>query len=297
MISISKEDASTGTLVRTSLFTILFGWLATFAVPTLAASSFPLPSGEALVLDLGNPNEFRFTSGATTTTQAVESVSRSDCSLAIPEGDLVHVTIDGREAMVERDTTILQAATDLSIEIPTLCHHPALEPYGACRLCTVEVIDQGRSRLVTSCNYPIRREIEVLTASEKVVRGRRMIVELLWARCPEAAVFQELGARYGIKKPRFEMRDGDVSVREVPWAKQGDAVAWLVSDVFGLKQARSKDAERAVEAAEAFMRGDEAALPEGLNTQEAIHHELLRLLPGHDPFWPRWVVHAKETGP
>lgn len=124
--------------------------------------------------------------------------------------DLIELTIDGRRTAVRRDTTILQAATDLGIDIPTLCHHPALEPYGSCRLCTVEVVRNGRSRLVTSCNYPIREEIEVLTASDRVVRGRKMIVELLWARCPEAAVFQELGARYGIEKPRFEPREGEL---------------------------------------------------------------------------------------
>jgi heterodisulfide reductase subunit A len=124
--------------------------------------------------------------------------------------DLIKVTIDGHVTMVKPDTTILQAATDLGIDIPTLCHHPVLEPYGACRLCTVEVMEQGRSRLVTSCNYPIRREIEVLTASEQVVRGRKMIVELLWARCPEAEAFQALGARYGIEKPRFEPQEGEL---------------------------------------------------------------------------------------
>jgi heterodisulfide reductase subunit A len=126
------------------------------------------------------------------------------------QADDVRVTINGRQTLVKRDTTILQAATDLGIEIPTLCHHPALEPYGACRLCTVEVVERGRSRLVTSCNYPIRSEIEVRTASEQVVRGRRMIVELLWARCPEAEVFKALGAQYGIEKPRFEPREGEL---------------------------------------------------------------------------------------
>jgi heterodisulfide reductase subunit A len=124
--------------------------------------------------------------------------------------DLVRVTIDGREALVEHDTTILQAATEMGIEIPTLCHHPALEPYGACRLCMVEVMDRGQSRLVTSCNFPIRGEIEVITSSQRVVQGRRMIVELLWARCPEAEAFKALGARYGIKKPRFEIREGEL---------------------------------------------------------------------------------------
>jgi heterodisulfide reductase subunit A len=124
--------------------------------------------------------------------------------------DLIKITIDGHETMVQHDTTILKAATDLGIEIPTLCHHPALEPYGACRLCTVEVIQNGWSRLVTSCNYPVRSEIEVLTASETVVRGRKMIVELLWARCPEAKLFQELAAEYGIPEPRFEPREGEL---------------------------------------------------------------------------------------
>ncbi len=124
--------------------------------------------------------------------------------------ELIQVTIDGRTTLVKLDTTILQAATDLGIEIPTLCHHPVLEPYGACRLCTVEVIRDGWSRLVTSCNYPIRQEIEVLTASDTVVSGRSMIVELLWARCPDAEVFQQLAAQYGIEKPAFELREGEL---------------------------------------------------------------------------------------
>ena len=63
---------------------------------------------------------------------------------------------------------------------------------------------------MTACNYPIRGEIEVLTASEKVVRGRKMIIELLWSRCPEARIFQDLAAEYGIKAPRFEPREGEL---------------------------------------------------------------------------------------
>ena len=78
-----------------------------------------------------------------------------------------------------------------------------------------------------------------------------------------------------------------------PWAKQGDVVNWLVSDAFGLRQARSLEAERAIEAAEAWMRGDKAALPEKLRTQAAIHKELQRVLPGHDDFWPRWIIEPR----
>lgn len=84
-----------------------------------------------------------------------------------------------------------------------------------------------------------------------------------------------------------------VTFDDMPWARHGDVVAWLTSDVFGLAQARSREAEAAIEAAEAFLRGDAAALPPGLRTRDAISQELRSLLSGLDPFWPRWIV---ETG-
>lgn len=94
----------------------------------------------------------------------------------------------------------------------------------------------------------------------------------------------------------LDLADGTVSLREQPWAKQGDVINWLVSDSFGLRQGRSIEAERAIEAAEAWMRGDHQSLPLGLGTQAAIHAELQRVLPGHDAFWPRWIVSAEKAG-
>ncbi len=94
----------------------------------------------------------------------------------------------------------------------------------------------------------------------------------------------------------FDLRREGARAIAVPWAKQGDAVGWLTSEVFGLRQARSREAERAIEAAEAWMRGDCDELPAELTSQEAIHRELLRVLPGHDPFWPRWIVRVEEAG-
>jgi hypothetical protein len=89
----------------------------------------------------------------------------------------------------------------------------------------------------------------------------------------------------------FELKDREVALNQVPWIKQGDTVGWLTSEVFGLKQARSREAELAIESAEAFMRGEDmSAYPENLRTKDQIHAELQRLLPGHDPFWPRWIV-------
>ncbi|MGD1995901.1 MAG: 2Fe-2S iron-sulfur cluster-binding protein [Anaerolineae bacterium] len=120
---------------------------------------------------------------------------------------MIRVTIDGQPSEVEEGTTILEAAQQLGIHIPTLCHHPALEPYGACRLCTVETTYDGRSRLVTSCNYPIRWEMDVQTASEKVIEGRKLLVELLLARCPDVPRVQELADSLGVTETRFEPQD------------------------------------------------------------------------------------------
>lgn len=86
-----------------------------------------------------------------------------------------------------------------------------------------------------------------------------------------------------------------VEVRREAWAKQGDAVGWLTSDVFGLEQARSREAERAIEAAEAWMRGDHEALAAPFDSVKAIHKELERVLAGHDPFWPRWIVRYEQA--
>ncbi|MBM7867388.1 AAA family ATPase [Heliobacterium gestii] len=83
---------------------------------------------------------------------------------------------------------------------------------------------------------------------------------------------------------------GEVELNLQPWTKQGDVTNWLVSEVFGLEQARSAEAERAIEAAEAWMRGEKANLPEGLNDAASIQRELERVLAGHDSFWPRWVI-------
>ena len=96
----------------------------------------------------------------------------------------------------------------------------------------------------------------------------------------------------------LRLQDGEVRVDQGGWATQGDATNWLVSETFGLEQARSIEAERAIEAAEAFMRG-EKPLPIGLDSKAAIHAQLRRLLAAGDEFWPRWLIdtHALPTAP
>ncbi|AGL01428.1 2Fe-2S iron-sulfur cluster-binding protein [Desulfoscipio gibsoniae] len=112
--------------------------------------------------------------------------------------------IDGREVAAESGMTVLEAAQGAGISIPTLCHHEILEPYGACRLCTVEAEVRGRTKLVASCLYPVEKDLIVRTRSEKVDKIRKMILELLLAHAPEARELQGLAQEYGADKNRFE---------------------------------------------------------------------------------------------
>jgi len=119
---------------------------------------------------------------------------------------LVKTTIDGREIEVERDRWALEVARELGIEIPTLCYHPAVEPYGACRLCVVEVTQGRWTWLTTSCDLPIREGLSIRTNTENVIKARRMALELLWAAAPDAAEIQEMARELGLAKPRFASR-------------------------------------------------------------------------------------------
>ncbi|MCJ8503012.1 FAD-dependent oxidoreductase [Desulfatitalea alkaliphila] len=120
---------------------------------------------------------------------------------------MVTFKINGQTVQGEEGQYIKQVADKYGVDIPTLCHHKALEPAGMCRICTVELFDGRRSRFVTACNYPIWDGMEVQTDSESVHEGRKLIVELLLARCPEVPLLQELAAKYGIDKPRFKAED------------------------------------------------------------------------------------------
>lgn len=117
----------------------------------------------------------------------------------------ITLTIDGREVCTREGATILEAAGEAGIDIPTLCNHPDLAPTGACRLCTVEVTTKsGRSRLVASCAYEAEPGLEVQTESPAVIKGRKMILELLLAKSPGVEILREYGKRYGVEADRFE---------------------------------------------------------------------------------------------
>ncbi len=122
---------------------------------------------------------------------------------------MVTFKLNGKTVQGEEGEYILQVAEKYGVKIPTLCHHKALEPAGMCRLCTVELFDGRRSRYVTACNYPIWDGMEVQTDSEAVHKGRKLIVELLLARCPDVPVLKKLAEQYGIDEPRFKKEEDD----------------------------------------------------------------------------------------
>jgi heterodisulfide reductase subunit A2 len=124
---------------------------------------------------------------------------------------MITFKLDGKTVQGEEGEYILQVAEKMGVDIPTLCHHKALEPAGMCRLCTVELFDGRRTRFVTACNYPIWEGMEVKTDSEAVHQGRKLIVEMLLARCPEVPVLRNLAKQYGIEEPRFE-KEGDTCI-------------------------------------------------------------------------------------
>ncbi|MEM3042234.1 MAG: FAD-dependent oxidoreductase [Thermoplasmata archaeon] len=111
--------------------------------------------------------------------------------------------LDGREVEAEEGEKILDVARRENIDIPTLCHHPALEPYGACRLCVVEVVRGGQARLVASCAAPAEPGIEVRTGNERVRRTRKVVMELILSQCPTSNELDELAKRLGAVKGRF----------------------------------------------------------------------------------------------
>ncbi len=117
------------------------------------------------------------------------------------------IIMDGNEVAATSGQTILEVARANGVRIPTLCHNDALEPAAMCRLCTVEV-DEGRGpRLVTACNYPLRRDAQVFTNSERVRAGRKLIIEMLYTRCRGSELLEELGREYGADFTRFAPND------------------------------------------------------------------------------------------
>ena len=116
---------------------------------------------------------------------------------------MVKLTIDGKPVEAKEGQNLLDVAREAGIFVPALCYHPAVTSYGACRLCLVEVRQGNRTRIVTSCCYNVREGLAVSTTSDKVVKARRGVMELLLARAPESEPLKEMAKLLGVKAGRL----------------------------------------------------------------------------------------------
>jgi len=122
---------------------------------------------------------------------------------------MITLKINGLSATVEEGTTLLEAARFLGFPIPTLCHMEGLTPFGACRLCVVEIGEGPKAKLVSSCTYPAEEGLKVRTASQRVVRARKMVIELLLASCPQSKVIQDIASAHEVRQQRFRQEYED----------------------------------------------------------------------------------------
>jgi NADH dehydrogenase/NADH:ubiquinone oxidoreductase subunit G len=121
----------------------------------------------------------------------------------------VYLTINGVKVRAPQGQSLLMTLREQGLDIPTLCHHSDLPSEGQCRLCVVEIGEWPRTRITNSCTYPTEAGLVVQTHSERVVQARRMVLELLLARCPNAKLIQDLAAEHGVYESRFKTDDPD----------------------------------------------------------------------------------------
>ncbi len=119
----------------------------------------------------------------------------------------VNITINGRVVRAEKGEMLLDVIRREGIEIPATCAHKAVEAFGACRLCTVEITKddwKGWKNYVTSCLYPVEAGLIVFTHSQPVIDLRKTLLDLQLARHPNTPLIQEMAAQYGVNKTSYE---------------------------------------------------------------------------------------------
>ncbi|HUT70602.1 MAG TPA: 2Fe-2S iron-sulfur cluster-binding protein [Desulfatiglandales bacterium] len=114
---------------------------------------------------------------------------------------MVTIVIDGHKVKAKESSTILENTQELNIDIPTLCYHMDLSPFGACRLCAVEVKTNGKWQLATSCNTPVEEGMELRTDSALLQESRKLTAEFLYYRYPTTEAVREVARKLGVQTP------------------------------------------------------------------------------------------------
>ncbi len=115
----------------------------------------------------------------------------------------ITIQINGKDTTVTEGTFLLDALRQAGAFVPTLCNHKQLTPSGSCRLCVVEIEDGGTRRLVNACSYPIRGAMQAFTDTEKVLKNRKLLLEMYLGRYPEVPIIQGLAKMAGVTESRF----------------------------------------------------------------------------------------------
>lgn len=119
----------------------------------------------------------------------------------------VTLKIDGAPVRAPKGTSVLDAAVSYGICIPHLCHVPNLKDIGACRLCIVEHVKNGWSKVTASCTLTVQEGMVILTNTDKIAKLRRNIAELLVAQAPNSRAIQDIAVRCGVKEVRYPFRN------------------------------------------------------------------------------------------
>lgn len=115
----------------------------------------------------------------------------------------ITITLDGAKVRAAKGTTVLDTALAYGTCIPHLCHMPNYSALGACRLCIVEVIRNGRAKVTTSCTLDVQDGMAVVTNSDKIRRLRKNIAEMLVAEAPNSKAIQCIAVRCGVQEVRY----------------------------------------------------------------------------------------------
>lgn len=120
----------------------------------------------------------------------------------------VQITADGKKIEAKKGEMLLPVLLRSGFDIPHMCFNEEIQPFGACRLCLVEIDRGDWRRAVVSCSYLVSDGLVVFTDSERLVNHRKMVAELLLTRCPDVPQVRTLAKRLGVEdEGRFSKKD------------------------------------------------------------------------------------------
>ncbi len=123
--------------------------------------------------------------------------------------DYINLTINGAKIQTPKGSNVLDTALEYGICIPHLCHMKDLTPTGVCRLCIVELVEDGRSKVTTSCTLEAKEGMTILAHTDKILKTRKNIAEMLVAEAPNSRAIQDIAARCGVTRVRFPFRNNN----------------------------------------------------------------------------------------